>query len=249
MKFIVTAVLSVLGVSSIFAQGNGATEREWKDKLQDNYDLYVRNVKFQKAHQPWIDVHFGLNNWLNEDFSLADGAEEAELLRSWAWKFGMGGKYRVENTPVVLQYGLQFSVHRLGLADDNALEKYSDEIRIEPVDLDMIRSRFVVSYMNVPLMVHLDFSDYGIDNGFTVGVGAEVGMRINSYQRLTYNDGFGDETTLTQKGEFYFQRWRYGLALQIGYGKYKLSAGYDLNPVFHSGPNAQMAYVLLGIVL
>lgn len=249
MRFIITTITVLLSFASVNAQKNGEAEREWKDKLQENYDLYVRNVKYQKAHQPWIDLHFGLNNWVNNDLSLAEGNLQADVLRSWAWKFGAGGKYRLENTPLIFQYGLQFSVHRLGLTDNNALVKHANEVRIEPVDLDMVRSRFVVAYMNVPLMVHLDFSDYGIDNGFTVGIGAELGMRINGYQRQTFIDALGDEMTTTTKGDYYFQQWRYGLAIQLGYERYKLSAGYDLNPVFHSGPSPQMAYLLLGIVL
>lgn len=248
MKYIII-ILAALSFSPLTAQKKGETEQKWKNQVQDNFDLYVRKVKFQREHQPWADVNFGLNNWLNADMAFPEGNAEAELFRSWAWKFGFGGKYRRDKTPLVFQYGLQFSVHRLGLSGSNALEKNDDGVTISPLDLDAVRSQVVVSYMNVPLMIHLDFSNYGVDNGFTFGIGGEIGVRINSYQRQIYDDAFGDRMTMKNSGEYDFQRWRYGLAAQIGYGNYKLSAGYDLNPVFRNGPDLRMVYLLLGIVL
>lgn len=235
---------------NLHAQSEKTDEQKWKDRLQENYDIYVRKVKYQREHQPWIDVHFGFNNWVTNDFALNEGNAEAELLRSWAWKFGMGGKYRLSKTPLVFQYGLQFSVHRLGLSDNNALVKSANSVDILPLEnVDMIRSQVVVSYMNIPLMVHLDFSDYGIDNGITFGFGGEVGLRINGYQRQIFNDQFGDEMRVKSTGNYNFQTLRYGLAAQLGYGSYKLSAGYDLNPVFANGPEGRMVYLLFGIVL
>ena len=224
-------------------------EEKWKKRMEENYELYVRKVKFQKESTPWLDIHFGLNNWLRGDHSFPQNAESAEVFRSWAWKFGVGYKKRFDKKPFVLQYGLQVSVHRIGLEGESMLQKTSAGTFIgSDPSLDVQRSQVVVSYLNLPLMFHLDLSPYGIDKGFTLGVGGEVGVRVNGYQRQHVIDETGDRMKIKSSGEYNFSRFRYGPAVQVGYKKTKVSVGYDMNPVFQDGPQNHFVYCLVGLV-
>jgi hypothetical protein len=240
-------------VFSLFVQAQtdtaGSDENKWKQQLEDNYELYVRKVKYQKENTPWVDIHFGLNNWLRGDYSFSQNIDKADVFRSWAWKFGLGYKKRFDKKPFVLQYGLQVSVHRIGLTDDNMLQKTGTETFIGTDSmLDVERSRFVVGYLNSPLMFHLDLSPYGIDKGFTLGLGGEVGVRVNGYQQQYIIDEVGDKMRIKTSGNYNFSRFRYGLAAQLGYKKTKISLGYDLNPVFQDGPQNHFVYCLIGLV-
>ncbi|MCC5915739.1 MAG: outer membrane beta-barrel protein [Cryomorphaceae bacterium] len=241
----------LLLVGSLKAQSDSISKKElWKKKMEENYDLYVRKVKYQKENLPWADIHFGLNNWVDNSFASPSGSETAETFRSWMWKFGFGAKYRFDKKPFVLQYGLGFSVNRIGLPENTILMKTNNgtELLTNPLG-DIDRSQFVIAYLNIPLMFHLDLSPYGVDNGFTFGIGGEIGVRMNGYQRQIYTDNYGDRMNIKSKGNYNFNMFRYGLATQIGYKKLKLTAGYDINPVFSRGPEHNFVYLLLGIII
>ncbi|TVQ76372.1 MAG: hypothetical protein EA358_09520 [Flavobacteriales bacterium] len=250
---IFTLLFLLVLTSEIQAQRPPGKDREeWQDDMEKQFELYVRNVRYQRDHLPWADLHFGPASLAAAPLAFGSNSDilPTELGRSWMWKFGAGMQYRWDKTPMVLQYGLRFSVHRLGLPDGRMVFASADggyEYGI--VNPEYSRVQLVASYLNIPLMLHFDYSKYGIGNGFTWGFGGEFGIRTNQYQRYTMPNAQGDDLRVKVSGPHGISPIRYGLLTQLGYKAYKISVGYDLNSFVDLENNAHFVYFLLGIEL
>jgi hypothetical protein len=81
-------------------------------------------------------------------------------------------------------------------------------------------------------MLQLDLSERGMDNGFTLGVGGYGGLRMYSVREIKYNDFADDRTKTKEYNNLFMNNWRYGLMAQIGFNSFKITAQYDMNPLF-----------------
>lgn len=197
-----------------------------------------------------IDIHYGMNNWLNGSGQLSGGAAELETWKSDVFELGMSGKTRIgaQNSPLYFKWGGSFTWHDFRLKGDRLVEKGPDAVAFVDTALSISKSQLEVAYFNIPLMLQLDFSKKGMDNGFTLGVGGYGGVRLGTHRELRYNDLSGDKVKVEQRNNFFMNDFRYGLMGQIGYGSFKVTAQYDLNTLFkeNKGPDYQLASVSIG---
>jgi hypothetical protein len=231
----------------------GADAEKWAQQMEETFELYVRNVRYQKEHLPWVDLHFGIGGLAPAPLSFGSNSDilPNELLRSWMWKFGTGMNYRFDGTPWVIQYGMRVSVHRLGLPEHMGIINTPDGRDFGRLHPEASGVQLVAAYIYLPLMFHLDFSKYGMGNGFRIGLGGVVGYRVNGYQRFSAPDSGGEIMRYKVSGDHGINDFRYGLLMQMGLKSYQLSLGYDLND-FLAGVGetpAHYAYFLLGIEL
>lgn len=252
MRFILLCV----GLSMFFPvnaqRPKGSDAEGWAKRMEETFDLYVRNVRYQKEHLPWADLHFGMCGLFAPPLSFGNNSDilPTELLRSWMWKFGAGMNYRFDGTPWVMQYGMRVSVHRLGLPEHTGIINTPDGRSLGRLHPEASGVQLVAAYVNLPLMFHLDFSKYGMGNGFRIGLGGEVGYLVNGYQRHSAPDAGGEVMRYKVSGDHGINNFRYGLLTQIGFKSYQISIGYDLNNFLPALENpSHYTYFLLGIEL
>ena len=88
--------------------------------------------------------------------------------------------------------------------------------------------------MNLPVMLQLDFSREGTDKGLTIGAGGYGGVRLYTLRELRYEDLNNESNWEYNYNNYFMNNWRYGLMAQLGYGSFKLTAQYDMNPLFRT---------------
>lgn len=253
MRFVLLGWCLMIFFPAYAQRPKGADAEKWAQQMEETFELYVRNVRYQKEHLPWADLHFGIGGLAPAPLSFGSNSDilPNELLRSWMWKFGAGMNYRFDGTPWVIQYGMRVSVHRLGLPEHMGIINTPDGRDFGRLHPEASGVQLVAAYINLPLMFHLDCSKYGMGNGFRFGLGGEVGYRVNGYQRFSATDAVGEVMRYKVSGDHGINDFRYGLLMQMGLKSYQLSLGYDLNDFLAGvGENpAHYAYFIFGIEL
>lgn len=231
-------------------------------------DIEKKREEYKKNQTIGIfEWHLGWNNWVNAN-GLAtnegpvNGINQTTELNFWpsmTWGIGFGGKTRFGQSKMYVRYGAQFNWHFFRLKGNTIIEKSNDDF----FNFDGVyfandannayeKSSFRVSYIDVPVMLEFDASKPGKSNCFSLAVGGYGGLRTKGLRVLEYSDFNGDKTDQRTKNNYYTNGYRYGLLAQIGFGTFKITGKYDLNPLFRTDrntPDYQIASLTLGWVM
>jgi hypothetical protein len=241
------------------AEGESVTI-EMKEKDQDeegfSFDIDSKTSKKIKRTDGYFDIAFGFNQQLEEGQFLIQDAPGEHELGSWSFMLGKGWKTRLGSpySKFYLKYGIEFSWHNFRLTDNYILDVNSERPLYRQIDtVNFDKNKYHIAYFNVPLMLQLDFSGVGErDENFTLGLGGYAGFRLNDKRELEYRSQRFESIEEKAKGEFYTNPFRYGAMAQLGYGSFKVTATYDLNPFFRNGkePNAAgFAYNMVNVMV
>lgn len=193
-------------------------------------------TKNLKRTRDGFGLDFGLNTYLNNG-SPVSGTENYKL-RPWGSRYvsldyHMKTRIGSKNSPVYLQYGLEFSWNNFMLQEDVNIDKVDGKLSFTPQDRNFTRNKLVVNYLSIPIMPMIDFSN-SRKNGFIFGIGGFAGYRINSWTKQAYFQD-GDKNKERDRDNFYLNDFRYGLMAVVGVEDIvTLFVKYDLNPLFES---------------
>lgn len=203
-----------------------------------------------------VGFHFGVNQMFNPDNQIASGEAEVKLFSSWAYDLELGHQVRLGSTsPVFFQYGLNFSWH--SIQTKSSLQKLDDPIDGPTAvfqartDQNITETDFNIVYMDIPVMFMLDFSGKEMGEGISFGVGGYGGIRLDAHRDSEYTDFHGDRVEEVINDNYFSNQFRYGAMAQVGYGSFKVTARYDLNPLFRSDlntPDYNIATLTVGFV-
>jgi hypothetical protein len=211
----------------------------------------------------YTDIFFlGFNQQLTNGGGVID-AESDEALNFWkstSFAFGMGWKTRIGNpySKLHIKYGVELSAHNFRLTGNNQIGLSQDSLnpgvvfneRAGVTSFD--KSKYYISYFNIPVMLQLDFSEVGErDESFTLGVGGYAGIRMKAKRELTYSTVDFKEVEEKSYADFYTNNIRYGAMAQVGWDAFKITASYDINPFFEEGrgPSYNMFNLAFGFTL
>ena len=206
-------------------------EFDWdKKKKNDNTTNYV------------FDFHGGWNFLIDQNGNTLSDNGELDYYSSNVWDLGFNWKTRLgaPGNKLYVKYGFGFSWHDWKLRGNNYLTKIDNggDPRVAFINdpsLNIQESEWSICYLNVPLMLQLDLSEVGMDNGFTLGLGGYGGIRLDSKSEIDFIDAFNDDVSRETTGNLYMNSLRYGVMGQIGFNSFKITAQYDLNPLFKEG--------------
>lgn len=207
--------------------------------FDDDWDWNSKK-KNQKKTNFIFDLHGGFNTLLDENGNTLGGDAQLDNWRSNIWEIGFNSKTRMggPSSKAYIKYGISFTWHDWTLKGNNVISKDSingGQVSFGKADVNVRHSEWRTAYVNIPIMFQLDLSERGMDNGFTLGVGGYGGLRMYSLREIKYNDFQDDRTKDKNYNNFYMNNWRYGLMAQIGFDSFKITAQYDMNPLFERG--------------
>jgi len=247
-------------------------EDEWED-VEDLED--VKNITDQEEYiddevpsvKHTVNFDLGMNNYLsNGDSPNNDGANYAvRPYGSWyvgihsVHKFHLGGS-------LFLEWGKGLSWYNFKFEDDAMrINRVDDQLIFEPDprDVDPIKSKLVVSYLNMSLVPVIDFGKgsrkvkklkadgfeftQSYRQGFRMGVGPYVGYRLSDRTKFVFRDSGRNRDK--SNGNFMTNTLRYGIRTQIGYRGWDIFFNYDLNELFQGENNPQLNAFSFGITL
>jgi len=212
---------------------------------RDDDDKEDRNTFWRRTrHQ--IPIDFGLNNYFqNGNFGETPTGKPYEL-RSWGSRyFAFGSMFKTQiggkKSPFLIQYGLEVSWNNFMFSGDNYALETRNGVDFPEYETSLDKSKLTAAYINLPLMVHLDFAENN-KRGLKLAFGGYAGYRVGSYTKIVYYDG-GDRQKDKEHSNFRLNDWRYGVRAEIGIGENKFASGvrlffnYDINTLFTENSN------------
>lgn len=221
----------------IIGSGGIRIERDNDDKDKNTFWTRTR-------HQ--IPIDFGLNNYFQDgNFGETPTGKPYEL-RSWGSRyFAFGTMFKTQiggkKSPLLVQYGLEASWNNFMFTGDNYALETRDGVDFPEYESSLDKSKLTAAYINLPLMVHLDFAENN-KRGLKLAFGGYAGYRVGSYTKIVYHEN-GDRQKDKEHSNFRLNDWRYGVRAEIGIGEDKFASGlrlffnYDINTLFTENSN------------
>ena len=208
-------------------------EKGWKNGKKWDEERRKENSKRTRMV---IDFHGGVNLLLDDKGKLPENSARLDEWKSNVWELGFSGKTRMVGKSYV-KYGLSFSWHDWTLRGKNIIDKDilgNRQVVFLESGYNVKHSEWRSMFMNLPVMLQLDFSREGTDKGLTIGAGGYGGVRLYTLRELRYEDLNNESNWEYNYNNYFMNNWRYGLMAQLGYGSFKLTAQHDMNPLFRT---------------
>jgi hypothetical protein len=228
---------------------------DWLEKWFEDDDIKIRinpgrKGKSSDSRSNWgFEVNWGLNTLVNADNTLPSGDDELKVWGSNQFDFGWYGAAPLgRNTMFSLRSGVNFSFARYALSGRSIFSQADNAVSITPFNLPVERSTLFVNYINIPLLLEFDSSKRTSANGFVFAAGGYGGIRTRTRNRYRYLDAANNVVSTRVKGNYFLNDLRYGLMAQVGYGNFRTTVHYEINPFFRAerGPEYYRIAVTVG---
>ncbi|AFM04903.1 hypothetical protein Fleli_2538 [Bernardetia litoralis DSM 6794] len=212
---------------------------------RDDDDKEDRKRFWKRTHHQ-IPIDFGLTNYFQDgNFGETPTGKPYEL-RSWGSRyFAFGTMFKTQiggqKSPLLIQYGLEASWNNFMFTGDNYTLETSNGVEFPEYEYDLDKSKLTAAYVNLPVMIHLDFAEKN-KKSLKLAFGGYAGYRVGSYTKIVYHEN-GDRQKDKEHSNFRLNDWRYGVRAEIGIGEDKFDSGlrlffnYDINTLFTDNSN------------
>ncbi|MBC3786066.1 outer membrane beta-barrel protein [Spirosoma utsteinense] len=143
------------------------------------------------------------------------------------------------STKLRLVTGPEVAWNNFMFEDSDKLVERNNELIVEASSVELRKSKFVTTQLNLPVILNVSFR-----SGFTIGMGAYAGIRLDSY---TKEKPQGARAVRTH-GAFNLNPVRWGLTTELGFrGTAKLFGRYEPNSPFRSGQGPDASVWAVGV--
>ncbi len=224
------------------------------DKKQDLGDEESR-LKFKPN---WAGLEWGINNYVNSDFSMNLGSESSfmDLRTSRSWNFNIN----------FLEYGIGLGTDKLGLVtgmglelnnyhftgsnniainDEGVIAEYLPAFALDPAT-SIRRTKFKTTYLVAPLLLEGQIPT-GSGRIF-ISAGVIGGVKIGSKTKMVYEVD-GNKRKDNDRHDFNLSLFRYGFTAKVGYKMLKLYGTYYPTSLFIKDKGPELYPFSIGLTL
>jgi hypothetical protein len=222
-------------------------------KVTDSEDNKEKSEKKQKKFKGhWSGIEFGINNFVNNKFSMDRTAAEQymDLNTGRSWNFNWNIKqtsigFGSNKFGLVTGLGLEFNSYYFD--GDNNIEKLDGNIVSKtdyPSPLD--KSKLKTTFLRVPVLLELQLLNAKRSKRFYVSGGVIGGLKLGSSSKVIYKvDGNKQKDKI--KDDFNINPLRYGLTARVGYRHLNLFGNYYLTPFFEKNNGPELYPISVGL--
>jgi hypothetical protein len=224
--------------------GNVDFKRDRKDR--DRYDGH------------WGGFDLGINGYVNgkQEFDLPEAYDFLDL--RWEKSINVAINFWEQNFNLInnqlgLTTGLGLNWNNYRFEDRAYITRTSEGISggFYPAggERNYTKSKLVVSYLTLPLLLEFQTNRFSKKNSFHIGGGLLTGLKIGSHTKMVYNDGSKQKDKYRDSKGFDINPFRFDLMARIGWGKINLYANYSLNTLFKNNRGPELYPFSAGITL
>ena len=196
--------------------------------------------KLSNVKTRWGMLDLGVNTLLQDgSFNLQGDANALSLNygRSLDWNlYVFKQRINLINHQINFIYGLSFDFNNYNFSEPITLQRNTSPLAITFNDtLDYKKNKLYTSFITIPLMLNFESNPRKSSHSFRLSAGGYAGLMLASRTKQCYKDEDGDRQTHISRDDFNINKFRYGLAGQIGVGPINFWANYSLVPMFESG--------------
>ena len=252
-----STIIRIGDVSVEVHEGNPTRVKIGGNELEVDDD---GNVKFKRNRQTRYDGHWagfelGVNGYVNSDgeFDMPEGYEFLDLRMEKSINVKINffeQNFNLISNKLGFTTGLGFEWVNYRFDNNVVLQKEANDI-VNNYDLypaSYTKSKLVVNYLNLPLMLEYQTNRFSKKNSFHIGVGLQTGLRIGAHTKRVYQDD-GRKKKDKDPGDYHINPFKYDAMVRIGWGKLNLHANYSLNTLFKNNRGPELNPFTVGITL
>jgi hypothetical protein len=201
-------------------------------RIEDVGEEKIKNPKF-RGH--WAGVEWGVNNFLDNDLSIARNSTEwymdLNTGRSWAinvnfaqYSLGFG----TSHFGVLTGLGLEFSNYFFD--NENSIVEAGDFVMADSLFGNVAKSKLTTTFLRVPLILEVQFPNTIRAKRVFLSAGIVAGLKLGSHTKVVYKDNGKNKDK--KRDDFNINPFRYGLTARLGYGNVSLFGDYYFTPMF-----------------
>lgn len=214
-------------------------DKKDKDKKE------LKNVKTR-----FLMFQLGINGYLNTDGTLDAPAAYPGLELRYGKSINVNfhllrQRVNLFKHVVNLEYGLWFELN------DYRFSKQVVPVADQPVFTmtatpePVKKSKLSDCYLHIPLFLNFESNPYDKKKSFQLGLGAYGGLLLSARTKIKTTDG----EKIKHFDDFNLNKFRYGLAAELGYGWFNIYATYAISDMFAKGQGPILTPVSVGLTL
>lgn len=238
-------------------ENSEVSDKHWDDHKEWDFDWKnnrkkKRNRKF-KGH--WAGFEFGLNNYVDQNFSLVRTAESEFLDLNTGRSWNINVNFAQFSIPAIgnrfgFVTGLGGEWNNYHFSNPNTIVKDPGIGTIRPEDIhgSIQKNRLQTMYLTIPLLVELQLLNGSRSDRIHLAGGVIGGLKLYSQTKYKLSESGG---TRTEKdwSDFYLHPFRYGVTARAGYKLVKLYFNYYLTPLFIENRGPELFPVAMGLAI
>ena len=241
-------VVIISGDSTEISLGNN------KLTVEDDGHVKFKHKRKNAFNGHWAGIDLGINGYLspNNDFKMEPGYQglDQRMEKSINVKLNLlEQNFTIVRNHLGLVTGLGLEYNNYRFSDDVKLTENTDgELQVgynsDPTR-NYTKSKLVVNYLNVPLMLEYQTNRFSKTNSFHISGGMMLGLKIGSHSKMAYSSGNKEkERNFTSLNPI-----KYDATVRIGWGMINLYADYSLGTMFKKDKGPELYPFALGITL
>lgn len=216
----------------------------------DEEETSAKKKKKFKGH--WSGVEFGINNFIDDKFSITrtNGEQFMDLNTGRSWNFNWNIKqysigFGTDRIGLVTGLGLEFNNYHFD-GDNNIQEVGGNIVTKDDYPSSLAKSKLKTTFLTVPLLLELQMLGAKRSKRIHVSTGVIGGLKIGSHSKVIYKVD-GNRKKDKTRDDFNINPLRYGLTARIGYRSLNFYANYYMTPFFEKDGDPELYPVALGL--
>ena len=231
-------------------------DRVSEDSDNDNsFDLNFSNGDKSRFRGHWAGFEFGMNNYVDQDFSINRTPENEfmDISTNRSWNFNLNFAqfsipFASNYTGFVTGLGLEWSNYHF--SNTSTIRKNTTTREIEPVDLnrDLYLNRLQTTYLTIPMIFELQFFGAQRKDRMYIAGGIIGGIKLGAHTKFKYSDD-GNKKSNKLRDDYYLRPFRYGFTVRVGYKLLKVYMNYYPVSLFLEDRGPELYPVAMGFCI
>lgn len=231
-------------------------EEEDTENEEDGFDfdskLFEKSSRF-RGH--WAGFEFGMNNYVDANFSLnrSPETEFMDISTNNSWNFNLN--FIQYSLPIHSSYfgavtgmGIEWSNYHFSHSNSITKNTQTQQIEEKILTQDLIKNRFQTTYLTVPLLFEVQFFDGPRKDRMYVSAGVIGGLKLGANTKYTYTEN-GNKRKENLRGDYYLRPFRYAFTGRIGYKLLKVYMNYYPTSLFLDERGPELYPVAMGFCI
>jgi len=209
-----------------------------------------------KMNGHWSGFGFGLNNFVDKDFSLSRTPEnqfmDLNTGRSWninlnlfEQSFGFG----TDRFGLVTGLGFAFNNYFFDGNNSITVDSLGNTVSLNYTSqgIDLEKSKLATTYLNIPLLLEYQFPGPSKSKRLYVSAGILGGMKLGSHTKVVYRQDGKQKDKI--RSDFNLSPLRYAYTARVGYKSLQVYANYYPTPLFEKNKGPELYPFDIGLCL
>lgn len=206
-----------------------------------------------KGH--WAGFAFGLNNFVDKDFSISrtDENQFMDLNTSKSWNYNLNlfeQSFGLGSDKIGLVTGLGFAFNNYHFDGNNSITKDSlgntVSLDYSSRGIHLEKTKLATTYLNLPVLLEFQFPGPPKKRLY-FSVGVVGGLKIGSHTKVIYKlDGRQKDKI---RDDFNLSPLRYAYTARVGYRNLQVYGNYYATPLFEKNRGPELFPIDVGLCL